>query len=57
MEEDNLFTKEIPIDSSPINQVILKDIDHSASANLIVESPEAKIREFSELNSEQKPDF
>ena len=57
MEEDNLFTKESPIDSSPINQVILKDIDHSASANLIVESPEAKIREFSELNSEKKPDF
>ena len=57
MEEANLFTKESPIDSSPINQVILKDIDHSASANLIVESPEAKIREFPELNSEKKPDF
>ena len=57
MEEDNLFTKESPIDSLPINQVILKDIDHSVSANLLVESPEAKIREFSELNSEKKPDF
>ena len=57
MEEDILFKKESPIDSTPINQVILKDIDHSASANLIVESPEAKIREFPELNSEKKPDF
>jgi hypothetical protein len=57
MEEDNLFKKESPIDSKPISQVILKDIDHSASANLIVESPEAKIREFSEFNSEIKPDF
>ena len=57
MEEDNLFKKESLIDSSPINQVILKERDHSASANLIVESPEAKIREFSELNSEKKPDF
>jgi len=57
MEEANLFTKESPNYSLPIDQKILQDIHHSASTNLIIESAEAKISGFPELNSENKTDF